>query len=78
VRVRDYVLGTAVGITPGIGLSAYLGDAMIDAGSWRGLLTPDVLVPAAIALAGVVAGAILGRRLLGGVPAKSLGHTNGG
>jgi len=50
VRVRDYVLGTAVGVTPGIGLSAYLGDAVLAAGSWGGLLTPDVIVPAVIAL----------------------------
>ena len=70
VRVRDYVLGTAVGITPGIGLSAYLGEAVIDAGSWRGLLTPDVLVPAGIALVAAVAGALVGRRVLGGTRAK--------
>jgi uncharacterized membrane protein YdjX (TVP38/TMEM64 family) len=66
VRLRDYVLGTAVGVTPGIGLGAYLGDALTDAGSWRALLTPEFVLPALLAVAFTVASAIVGQRLFGG------------
>jgi uncharacterized membrane protein YdjX (TVP38/TMEM64 family) len=66
VRLRDYVLGTAVGVTPGIGLGAYLGDALTDAGSWRALLTPEVVLPALLAVAFTVVSVIAGGRLFGG------------
>jgi uncharacterized membrane protein YdjX (TVP38/TMEM64 family) len=66
VRLRDYVLGTALGVTPGIGLGAYLGDAMTDAGSWSALLTPAVVIPALVALSALVAGPVIGRRVFGG------------
>jgi uncharacterized membrane protein YdjX (TVP38/TMEM64 family) len=68
VRLRDYVLGTALGITPGIGLGAYLGDAVTDAGSWTALGQPAVLVPATIALLVGVGTTIVGRRMFGSVP----------
>jgi uncharacterized membrane protein YdjX (TVP38/TMEM64 family) len=70
VRLRDYVLGTAVGVTPGIGLGAYLGDAVTDAASWRALLTPEVVLPALLAVAFTAASVVAGRRLFGG-PAGS-------
>jgi uncharacterized membrane protein YdjX (TVP38/TMEM64 family) len=70
VRWRDYVLGTAIGVTPGIGLGSYLGDAVTAAGSWTALLTPAVLVPAALAVLGLVAGAIVARRVFGGAGAR--------
>lgn len=65
VRLRDYVLATAIGSAPGIGISAYLGDAMIEADSWHGMLAPHVLVPAVLAVAVLVGGAIVGRRVFG-------------
>ncbi len=70
VRWRDYLLGTAVGVTPGIGLGAYLGDAITDAGSWAALLTPQVLLPAAVVAVGIVLGTIVTRRVLGGHVAR--------
>jgi uncharacterized membrane protein YdjX (TVP38/TMEM64 family) len=66
VRWRDYVLGTAIGVTPGIGLGAYLGDAVTAAGSWTALVTPAVVVPGAVAVCGIVGGAIVARRVFGG------------
>lgn len=71
VRWRDYTLGTALGVTPGLGLGAYLGDAVTAAGSWTALLTPQVLVPAAVAVAGIVGGTIVARRVFGG---NAAGH----
>jgi uncharacterized membrane protein YdjX (TVP38/TMEM64 family) len=66
VRWRDYFLGTVVGMTPGIGLGAYLGDAITGAGSWAALLTPQILVPCAVVAAGIVLGTVITRRVLGG------------
>jgi uncharacterized membrane protein YdjX (TVP38/TMEM64 family) len=65
VRWRDYVLGTAIGITPGIGLGAYLGDAVTSAGSWTALVHPTLLLPALLAVVVAVAGARASRRLFG-------------
>lgn len=65
VGLRDYVLGTAIGVTPGIGLGAYLGDAVTDAGSWRGLLVPEVVLPALAALGLMIASVVAGRRIFG-------------
>src|SRR5215470_137005 len=38
VRTRDYVLGTGIGILPGIGLTVFLADRISDAGSSSELL----------------------------------------
>ena len=65
VRWRDYVAGTALGIAPGIGLLAYLGQAVTDAGSWASLLTPGVMLPGLLVVAGVVAGTLVARRVFG-------------
>jgi phospholipase D1/2 len=65
VGLRDYVVGTALGILPGLTLTSYLADAIAQAGSVTELLTIEfvgvVLVLSALLGAGVVAG----RRLLG-------------
>jgi uncharacterized membrane protein YdjX (TVP38/TMEM64 family) len=66
VRVRNYVLGTAVGITPGVGVASYFGDALTEAGASSRLLSAEVLVPAVLILVLLVAGFVRGRRLLGG------------
>src|SRR5262249_61071298 len=50
VATADYILGTALGIVPGIGLTVYLADRVTDAGSATELLTAEILGPA-IALA---------------------------
>jgi uncharacterized membrane protein YdjX (TVP38/TMEM64 family) len=63
VRWRDYVGGTALGIVPAIALVAHLGEAITRAGSWTALLTPGVVVPALLAVAGIVAGTLVARRM---------------
>jgi uncharacterized membrane protein YdjX (TVP38/TMEM64 family) len=68
VRVRDYVLATAIGAAPGIGISAYLGDAVTGADSWHGLLSPHVIVPGVLAIVGLVAGGLVGRRVFRDAP----------
>jgi uncharacterized membrane protein YdjX (TVP38/TMEM64 family) len=65
VRIRHYVLGTAVGVTPGIGLGAYLGDAVGDAGSWAGLVQPGIVLPAIVGLGLLVGSIVVGRRVFG-------------
>jgi len=70
VRWRDYLGGTALGITPGIGLGAYLGDAVTDATSWNALLAPHVVVPTLVAMAFAMTGAVVGRRVFGGGGAR--------
>jgi phospholipase D1/2 len=66
VGVRDYLLGTALGILPGIGLTVFLADRITETGSAAGLLDWQILVPA-VALALLIAlGMAAGRRLLGG------------
>ncbi len=69
VRLRDYVLGTALGVTPGVGLGAYLGDAVTDAGSWHALASPAILLPGLAAVGLVVASVVVGRRVFG-APAR--------
>jgi len=66
VRLRDYLLGTAIGITPGLGVTAYLGDAVSEADSARALLTPQIVIPGLLVGAFLVGGAVFGRRLLAG------------
>jgi phospholipase D1/2 len=64
VSVRDYVLGTALGILPGIGLTVFLADRITEAGSAAELLDWQILVPA-VALGLLTAiGVTTGRRLL--------------
>ena len=70
VRWRDYVLGTAIGITPGIGLGAYLGDAVTSAGSWTALVHPTLILPALLAVVVMIAGARASRRLFGNEPSR--------
>jgi uncharacterized membrane protein YdjX (TVP38/TMEM64 family) len=70
VRPRDYLLGTAVGIVPGIALGAYLGDAVTSVGSWGALVEPRLIVPALVAVAVTIAGARASRRLFGGEPSR--------
>jgi uncharacterized membrane protein YdjX (TVP38/TMEM64 family) len=66
VRWRDYVAGTALGIAPGIALVAYLGEAITGAESWTALLTPEVVVAVLLAIAGIVVGTWVARRVFGG------------
>lgn len=65
VQVRDYVLGTAIGILPGIGLTVVLADRITGAGSASELLGWDVLGPGLVLALLIVCGAVVGRRLLG-------------
>lgn len=65
VKLRDYVLGTAVGVTPGIGISAYLGDALTTAESWGAMMTPQTMVLVGLIGVGIVAGTVAGRRVFG-------------
>jgi uncharacterized membrane protein YdjX (TVP38/TMEM64 family) len=65
VQWRDYVLGTMIGVIPGIGLGAYLGDAVTSAVSWRSLIQPTLLLPALAAVVVTIAGARASRRLFG-------------
>jgi phospholipase D1/2 len=66
VRTADYVLGTALGIVPGIGLTVYLADRVTGAGSATELLTVEILGPAIALAILIVAGVVVGRRLLRG------------
>jgi len=65
VKLRDYVLGTALGVTPGIGLSAYLGETLTAATSWTELLTPEVMVVVGLLVLSFVGATVLGRRMFG-------------
>src|SRR5262249_35784634 len=64
VRMRDYVLGTGIGILPGIGLTVFLADRISDAGSSSELLTLEVIGPAAVLFAVIAVGVTLGRRMM--------------
>jgi phospholipase D1/2 len=66
VRVRDYVVGTAIGVLPGIGLTVFLADRITAAGSTSELLDWDILGPAVILALLIAIGVRVGRRLLGG------------
>jgi phospholipase D1/2 len=66
VRVRDYVLGTALGVLPGIGLTVFLADRITTAGATSALLDRDVVAPAVILALLIVVGLRVGRRLLTG------------
>jgi uncharacterized membrane protein YdjX (TVP38/TMEM64 family) len=64
VRTRDYVLGTGIGILPGIGLTVFLADRISDAGSSSELLTLEVIGPAVVLAALIGTGIAVGRRLM--------------
>src|SRR5262245_41427548 len=64
VRVRDYVLGTAIGILPGIGLTVLLADRITAAGATSQLLDWDIVAPAVVMTVLIVVGLRVGRRLL--------------
>ena len=66
VRTADYVLGTALGIVPGIGLTVYLADRVTGASSATALLTMEILGPAIVLAILIVAGVAIGQRLLRG------------
>ncbi len=66
VRVRDYVLGTAIGILPGTGLTVLVADRVTSAGATSALLDWDVVAPTAILAVLIVGGLRVGRRLLVG------------
>lgn len=65
VRTSHYVLGTALGIVPGLALAVYLGDVLGAAGSLSDLLRPRVVVPVAAALLFAVTIGVAAHRLLG-------------
>jgi uncharacterized membrane protein YdjX (TVP38/TMEM64 family) len=59
VRLRDYVLGSALGVVPCIAVTAYAADTVAQAGSLSALLTPDTLLPATLAFIVVSVGALV-------------------
>jgi uncharacterized membrane protein YdjX (TVP38/TMEM64 family) len=65
VGVRDYVLGTAIGILPGTGLTVFLADRITSASSADELLAWEIVLPGTILIVLIVAGLTVGRRLLG-------------
>jgi phospholipase D1/2 len=65
VTTRDYVIGTALGILPGLTLVAYLADAIARAGRFADLLTVEFVGVAVVLTALLGAGVVAGRRLLG-------------
>ncbi len=66
VKLRDYVLGTAVGIIPGTVMTVYLGDAVTSAGSTAELLAPRVVVPALLMVAFLIVAVSAGRHVFRG------------
>jgi uncharacterized membrane protein YdjX (TVP38/TMEM64 family) len=78
--LRDYVLGTAIGILPGIGLTVFLADRIAEAGFSRELLTLDVIGPAAALAVLIGIGVAVGHRMMRRSAAArqvSGGETNG-
>jgi uncharacterized membrane protein YdjX (TVP38/TMEM64 family) len=67
MRLRDFVLATALGILPGTFvfqyLFAYLGRALDEGMSWSDLADPHVLAPIGLFLAFILIGRWLARRL---------------
>ena len=64
VRFRDYVLGTGIGILPGIGLTIFLADRISDTGFSSELLTLEVIGPAAVLALLIGIGLAVGRRMM--------------
>jgi uncharacterized membrane protein YdjX (TVP38/TMEM64 family) len=59
VRLRDYVLGSALGVVPCIAVTSYAADTVSQAGSLTARLTPDTLLPASLAFIVVTIGAFV-------------------
>src|SRR5262249_60293824 len=76
VRLSDYVVGTAIGILPGIALTVFLADRITDARSAADLLTAEVLTPALVLAVLIGAGVTIGRRFL--APSRAREHARGG
>ncbi len=70
VTMRDYAIGTALGILPGLALVAYLADAIAQAGTFADLLTVEFVGVAVVLTVLLGAGVVAGRRLLGRTTAK--------
>jgi uncharacterized membrane protein YdjX (TVP38/TMEM64 family) len=59
VRLRDYDLGSALGVVPFIAVTSYAANTVAQAGSLSALLTPDTLLPATLAFIVVTVGALV-------------------
>jgi uncharacterized membrane protein YdjX (TVP38/TMEM64 family) len=59
VRMRDYVLGSALGVMPCIAVTSFAADTVAQAGSLAGLLTLDTLLPASVAFILVTVGGLV-------------------
>ena len=59
VRLREYVLGSALGVVPCIAVTSYAADTVVQAGSLSALLMPDTLLPAILAFILFVVGALV-------------------
>ncbi len=70
VPMWRYMVGTALGILPGLAMTSYLADMITEAGSTADLLSPGVLLPVLGVVVFVGAGVVFGRRFLGRSPAK--------
>ena len=66
VRLGDYVLGTAVGILPMMGLAVVFAHRLAGAGSTADMLELDVVLPGAALVLLIVGGLVMGRRILTG------------
>jgi uncharacterized membrane protein YdjX (TVP38/TMEM64 family) len=64
VRFRDYVLGTGIGILPGVGLTTFLADRISETGFSRELLTLEVIGPAAVLALLIGIGVAIGGRMM--------------
>jgi uncharacterized membrane protein YdjX (TVP38/TMEM64 family) len=59
VRLRDYLLGSVLGVVPCIAITSYAADTVAQAGSLSALLKPDTLLPASLAFVVVAVGALV-------------------
>jgi len=77
---RDYVIGTGIGILPGIGLTVFLADRIAETGFSSELLTLEVVGPAAVLAVLIGIGVAVGHRMMRRSAAArqaSGGETNG-
>ena len=61
---RDYVIGTGIGILPGIGLTVFLADRIAETGFSSELLTLEVVGPAAVLAVLIGIGVAVGHRMM--------------
>jgi len=61
---RDYVIGTGIGILPGIGLTVFLADRIAETGFSSELLTLGVVGPAAVLAVLIGIGVAVGHRMM--------------